>query len=148
MYGVAVLSLPSPLSLSLSLSLPLHSILVHYPPYRYNCTVCSKSFDRPYRLQRHIQIHNPNRPRVQCQFCDRSFTRIDTLENHVKSLHSSERPFKCTFEGCDKSFPLNSALVHHLKVRILCMCTSAQEGSLRVYSTERIMPLFSQFLYH
>ena len=121
------------LSLSL-LHLPsvLHPSL---PSYRYNCTICSKTFDRPYRLQRHLQIHNPNRPRVQCQFCDRSFTRIDTLENHVKSLHSNERPFKCTFEGCDKSFPLNSALVHHLKVHVhMRRCTFAQERML--YSAE------------
>ena len=33
---------------------------------KYVCPTCSKSFDRPYRLQRHLQIHNPNRPKV-CQ---------------------------------------------------------------------------------
>ena len=86
---------------------------------KYVCPTCSKPFDRPYRLQRHLQIHNPNRPKVTCQLCDKSFTRVDTLENHMKCLHSTERPFKCTFSDCNKSFPLQSALIHHLKVCVL-----------------------------
>lgn len=83
---------------------------------KYMCTTCNKTFDRPYRLQRHIQVHNPNRPKVSCHLCDKSFTRVDTLENHMKCLHSDDRPFNCTFKGCPKRFPLQSALVHHLKV--------------------------------
>lgn len=31
---------------------------------KYACPTCNKVFDRPYRLQRHLQIHNPNRPKV------------------------------------------------------------------------------------
>lgn len=85
---------------------------------KYVCPTCSKTFDRPYRLQRHLQIHNPNRPKVNCHLCDKSFTRVDTLENHMKCLHSSDRPFKCSFAGCPKRFPLQSALIHHLKVGV------------------------------
>ena len=90
---------------------------------RYTCPTCNKVFDRPYRLQRHLQIHNPNRPKVNCQLCDKTFTRMDTLENHMKCLHSNDRPYKCTFEGCPKRFPLQSALMHHLKVCVhVCVC--------------------------
>ena len=89
---------------------------MHEQSGKYVCPTCGKPFDRPYRLQRHLQIHNPNRPKVSCHLCDKSFTRVDTLENHMKCLHSNDRPFKCTFAGCPKSFPLQSALVHHLKV--------------------------------
>ena len=85
---------------------------------KYICNTCSKTFDRPYRLQRHLQIHNPNRPKVSCHLCDKAFTRLDTLENHMKCLHSNDRPFKCTFSGCPKRFPLQSALIHHLKVSL------------------------------
>ena len=84
----------------------------------YVCSICNKTFDRPYRLQRHIQIHDPNRPRVTCQICDRSFTRYDTLENHMKCLHSDERPFKCSAEACMKAFPTQSALMHHLRTHM------------------------------
>lgn len=84
---------------------------------KYVCPTCNKVFDRPYRYQRHLQIHNPNRTKVVCQLCDKTFTRMDTLENHMKCLHSNDRPFKCTFPDCPKRFPLQSALIHHLKVR-------------------------------
>lgn len=82
----------------------------------YTCSVCNKVFDRPYRLTRHLQIHDPNRPRVTCQVCDRSFTRLDTLENHIKSMHSDERPYRCQYSSCEKSFATQSALINHLKV--------------------------------
>ena len=82
----------------------------------YTCTICNKVFDRPYRLTRHIQIHDPNRPRVSCQVCDRSFTRFDTLENHMKSMHSDERPYHCQYPACQKSFATQSTLINHLKV--------------------------------
>ena len=82
----------------------------------YTCTICSKTFDRPYRLTRHLNIHDPNRPRVTCHICDRSFTRFDTLENHVKSMHSNERPFQCQYSTCLKTFATQTALMNHLKV--------------------------------
>lgn len=81
----------------------------------YTCPVCGKCFKRPYRLQRHLQIHDPNRPRVQCHICDRSFTRTDTLENHIKCLHSEEKPFECMYENCFKSFATQSTLLHHVR---------------------------------
>jgi hypothetical protein len=82
----------------------------------YACTICNKVFDRPYRLTRHIQIHDPNRPRVTCQVCDRSFTRHDTLESHMMSMHSDERPYHCQYPSCKKNFATQSALVNHVKV--------------------------------
>lgn len=88
---------------------------------KFSCPTCHKTFDRQYRLQRHLQIHNPNRPKVNCPMCDKYFTRMDTLENHIKCLHSEERPFKCDFSGCNKSFPLQSSLIHHHKVTLYLM---------------------------
>ena len=82
----------------------------------YTCTICNKVFDRPYRLTRHLNIHDPNRPRVSCQICDRSFTRLDTLENHIKSMHSEERPYTCPYASCQKNFAMQTALTNHLKV--------------------------------
>ncbi len=82
----------------------------------YKCTQCSKVFSRPYRIQRHLQVHNPVRHKVQCHVCGKYFTRVDTLQTHIRCVHTDERPFACTFEGCDKCFPVQSGLVYHLKV--------------------------------
>ena len=104
----------------------------------FQCEVCNKVFDRPYRLQRHMQIHNPNRRRVCCQICDRMFTREDTLQNHMRCLHSDERPYKCSEEGCYKAFASQSALIQHLKSHMggkpyKCNECSASFALLNVY---------------
>ncbi len=82
----------------------------------YKCTQCNKRFSRPYRIQRHLQVHNPSRQKVQCHVCGKYFTRVDTLQTHIRCVHTNERPYACTFDGCDKRFPVQSGLVHHLKV--------------------------------
>lgn len=82
----------------------------------YKCLLCGKTFTRPYRIQRHLQVHNPSRSKVQCHLCGKQFTRVDTLQTHIRCVHTNDRPFACTFEGCDKRFPVQSGLVHHLKV--------------------------------
>lgn len=121
--GIAAVSLLSSGALSLDGDLssgsPLDKSLTDdskiKPGSQFVCTNCSKVFDRPYRLQRHMQIHNPNRPRVSCHICDRTFTRLDTLENHMKCLHTEERPFRCMVEACNKTFATQSTLFHHQK---------------------------------
>ena len=86
-------------------------------PFReFKCTVCNKSFDRPYRLTRHLEIHDPNRPRIPCNYCSKSFTRKDSLESHIKTIHASVYPFSCSHDGCNRSFATRSMYLNHLKV--------------------------------
>lgn len=82
----------------------------------YKCSVCNKAFDRPYRLTRHLEIHDPNRPRLPCSYCSKSFTRKDSLESHIKSVHASVHPYTCTHETCNRSFATRSMYLNHLKV--------------------------------
>ena len=53
----------------------------------YLCVVCNKNFNRPNKLVRHMQIHDPDRPRVDCNYCNRSFTRYDTMYYHIRTQH-------------------------------------------------------------
>jgi DNA-directed RNA polymerase subunit RPC12/RpoP len=53
----------------------------------YTCVVCNKHFNRPNKLVRHMQIHDPDRPRVECNYCSRSFTRYDTMYYHIRTQH-------------------------------------------------------------
>lgn len=86
-------------------------------PFReFKCTVCNKSFDRPYRLTRHLEIHDPNRPRIPCNYCSKSFTRKDSLESHIKTIHASVYPFSCSHDGCTRTFATRSVYLNHLKV--------------------------------
>ena len=82
----------------------------------FKCTVCNKAFDRPYRLTRHLEIHDPNRPRIPCNYCSKTFTRKDSLESHIKTVHASVYPFTCNHDGCTRSFATRSMYLNHLKV--------------------------------
>lgn len=82
----------------------------------YKCTICNKAFDRPYRLTRHLEIHDPNRPRIPCNYCTKSFTRKDSLESHIKTVHTSVHPYTCTHETCNRTFSTRSMYLNHQKV--------------------------------
>lgn len=83
---------------------------------RFVCHLCKKSFDRQYRLKRHLQVHNPNRPKIRCELCSKSFTRQDSLEAHIKAAHSKLRPYVCTYEGCNKAYSNSSQLLQHSRL--------------------------------
>ena len=83
---------------------------------RFVCHLCNKSFDRQYRLKRHLQVHNPNRPKIRCDLCTKSFTRQDSLDAHVKAAHSKLRPYVCTYEGCNKAYSNSSQLLQHSRL--------------------------------
>jgi len=80
------------------------------------CPVCKKSFDRQYRLKRHLQVHNPNRPKIKCDLCTKTFTRHDSLEAHVKAAHSNMRPYVCAHDGCNKAYSNSSQLLQHSRL--------------------------------
>ena len=83
---------------------------------RFLCHLCKKSFDRQYRLKRHLQVHNPNRQKIRCDLCTKSFTRQDSLEAHIKAAHSKLRPYVCTYEGCNKAYSNSSQLLQHSRL--------------------------------
>ena len=82
----------------------------------FRCTVCDKPFDRPYRLTRHLEIHDPNRPRLPCSFCNKTFTRKDSMESHIKSAHTANNTFTCEHLDCNRTFSSRSIYLSHLKV--------------------------------
>ena len=91
-------------------------IIVDDSKKQYICHLCNKSFDRQYRLKRHLQVHNPNRPKIKCDLCTKSFTRQDSLESHVRAAHSKIRPYVCTYEGCNKAYSNSSQLLQHSRL--------------------------------
>lgn len=96
----------------------------------FKCTVCDKSFDRPYRLTRHLEIHDPNRPRMPCNYCTKTFTRKDSLESHVRTAHTTTHPFTCMHEHCQRTFASRSIYLTHLKVHGETKPYHCQECSL------------------
>ena len=95
-------------------------------PKVYVCTFlhCSKAFDRPIRLQTHMNTHTGEKPFVCSEEgCDKKFYKAEHLKSHAKNAHSPPDQF-CTYiirtdeDGteveCGKAFSTTSRLQRHL----------------------------------
>ncbi|GHJ89071.1 hypothetical protein NliqN6_5473 [Naganishia liquefaciens] len=56
-------------------------------------------------------------PRYTCEHCGKSFSRPSSLKIHIYS-HTGEKPYKCTWPDCTRSFSVQSNLKRHAKVHL------------------------------
>ncbi|KAJ9094395.1 hypothetical protein QFC20_006897 [Naganishia adeliensis] len=56
-------------------------------------------------------------PRYSCDHCGKSFSRPSSLKIHIYS-HTGEKPYKCTWPNCTRSFSVQSNLKRHAKVHL------------------------------
>lgn len=61
----------------------------------------------------------PEQPsaKYECQYCGKGFTRPSSLKIHVHS-HTGERPFSCTFDGCNRTFSVQSNMRRHARTHL------------------------------
>lgn len=73
---------------------------------------CDETFSSKYNLQRHINSLHLKLRRFECEMCSKRFTSKQTLNEHLY-IHTGERPFACTAEGCCRKFRQASQLYIH-----------------------------------
>ncbi|CAH7687384.1 hypothetical protein BY996DRAFT_4528606, partial [Phakopsora pachyrhizi] len=52
----------------------------------------------------------------QAKGCGKCFKRREHLKRHVLSIHTNDKPFKCHWPECNKTFSRHDNLNQHLKV--------------------------------
>jgi uncharacterized Zn-finger protein len=87
------------------------------------CPICSKKVANKYSLKSHIEaVHEKKKP-FTCTHCPKAFNQKQQLIDHIAHRHTfendntsnSNRPFKCTFDGCGKFFKTKTNLKLHQK---------------------------------
>ncbi|KAI0699257.1 hypothetical protein BC835DRAFT_1268071 [Cytidiella melzeri] len=53
--------------------------------------------------------------RYECNCCGKGFTRPSSLKIHMNT-HTGEKPYVCPFEGCGRSFSVQSNMRRHSRV--------------------------------
>ncbi|XP_050294461.1 uncharacterized protein LOC126734781 [Anthonomus grandis grandis] len=96
-----------------------------------SCHICLKSFNQPYQLTLHMNIHYLERP-FRCDTCQVSFRTKGHLQKHERSAShytklssspaqssSEPRPFKCS--DCNIAFRIHGHLAKHLRSKMHIM---------------------------
>lgn len=100
---------------------------------RHMCSVCSKMFGSPGKLNQHTFAHTGEKP-FECEKCRKAFSSKFKLVRHLL-IHSDERQYRCPM--CDRTFHRKDHLKNHLKVhspvKKTFRCDKA--GCLKVYSS-------------
>ncbi|XP_076434672.1 uncharacterized protein LOC143274678 [Babylonia areolata] len=96
-------------------SLKHHIAAIHRNERPYKCTLCDKSFVFKTKLNCHMKYNHAEGGRLfHCDKCGNRFIDPKGLKSHQKSVHSNEKPFKCTY--CPSAFARKYTLGVHLRL--------------------------------
>ncbi|XP_011502056.1 PREDICTED: zinc finger protein 501-like [Ceratosolen solmsi marchali] len=81
-------------------------------PYKCNVDDCDKSYTNLSHLKRHSQIHSPVAKTYKCQHCLSNISTLSNLKRHYKRAHDPDRELYC--QECNVEFRKKSCYEEHL----------------------------------
>ena len=96
--------------------LRMHAV-THQDERNFLCEECGASFKTKRDLSKHHMSHSEFKPFV-CQDCGKGFLFNNKLKRHRLTVHSNEKPFKCTVANCDKAFSRRDKLNDHARTHL------------------------------
>ncbi|XP_026163308.1 zinc finger protein ZXDC [Mastacembelus armatus] len=73
---------------------------------------CGRRFTTVYNLKAHVKVHEQDNSFI-CEICSERFRSATRLANHQRVHFEPQRPHKCEYPGCEKTFITFSALFSH-----------------------------------
>ena len=83
-------------------------------PKKHACTLCPKKFTRPAELQRHIRVHTGEKP-FKCQFDGCEKTFSNSSDRKKHAQIHMTGVFECPLPGCDRTYCHASSMRKHMK---------------------------------
>lgn len=76
------------------------------------CDTCGEFILVHGHFSLHLRTHEPDYEPIRCETCGRTFITQSRLESH-RLVHSDDRPYKCSYPDCTKSFKHMGDLTRH-----------------------------------
>lgn len=95
----------------------------------FKCETCKKEFKKFSNFKVHLLSHKYPNP-FSCLVCNKNFKSKSSLTLHISCNHKTsesdklvkteteEKPYKCTFPDCNKSFTTTSELTNHVRLHL------------------------------
>ncbi|XP_070594450.1 zinc finger protein ZXDC isoform X2 [Erythrolamprus reginae] len=85
-------------------------------PFACSAPGCTKRFTTIYNLRAHGRAHEEE-ARLKCEACGQRFSSASRLGAHQRRSHlEPDRPYRCEYPGCERTFITVSALFSHNRV--------------------------------